>query len=69
MPHSYITVSYHLHFADMRKLSDPNLILKYMPPPHSPRPQMYLSKDLRHLIMKSEADRPVKFEKMTGGLH
>ena len=37
--------------------------LVYQPPPLTPLPQQYLSKDMQHLSMKSEADRRLTFEK------
>jgi len=37
--------------------------LVYQPPPLTPLPQQYLSKDMQHLNMKSEADRRLTFEK------
>ena len=37
--------------------------LVYQPPPLTPLPQQYLSKEMQHLNMKIEEDRRLTFEK------
>jgi hypothetical protein len=46
----------------MRKYSEAIFRLIYMAPPHTPLPQQYISKDLQHLNIKSEAGRRLTFE-------
>jgi len=47
----------------MPKLAETLLRLVYQPPNLTPLPQQYLSKDMQHLNVKSEADRRLTFEK------
>ena len=47
----------------MPKFAETRVRLVYQPPPPSPRPQQYISKDKLHINMKSEADRRLTFEK------
>jgi len=52
-----------LYSAAMPKFSETLVRLVYQPPPLTPLPQQYLSKDRQHLNMKSEAHRRLTFEK------
>ena len=52
-----------LYSAGMPNFAETMVRLVYQPPPPSPLPQQYLSKDKQHLNMKSEADRRLTFEK------
>jgi hypothetical protein len=47
----------------MPKFAETPVRLEYQPPPLTPPPQQYLSKDMQNLNMKSEADRRLAFEK------
>jgi len=49
--------------AAMLKFSETLVRLVYQPPPPTPLPQQYLSKDKQHLNMKSLAERRLTFEK------
>ena len=47
----------------MPKFGETLVRLVNQPPPISPLPQHYLSEDMQHLNIKSEADRRLTFEK------
>ena len=52
-----------LYSAAMPKLAETLLRLVYQPPNLTPLPQQYLSKEMQHLNMNSEADRRLTFGK------
>jgi hypothetical protein len=52
-----------MYSAAMPKIAETLVRLVYEPPPLTPLPQQYHSKDKQHLNMKSEADRRLTFEK------
>jgi len=56
-------ISFYLHSAAIPNFAETLVRLVYQPPPYTPLPQQYLSKDMQHLNMKSEVDRPLTFEK------
>jgi len=52
-----------LYHAAIPTFAETLVRLVYQPPPLTPLPQQYLSKDMQHFNMKSEADRRLTFEK------